>query len=52
MANIGLGQIRANGYKELPLVTLGTDLTGVKGLLVDFHSGWTAAEVMEYLTNI
>ncbi len=52
MANIGLGQVRANGYKELPLVTLGTDLTGVKGLLVDFHSGWTAAEVMEYLTNI
>ncbi|WP_233204340.1 nitronate monooxygenase [Cryobacterium sp. Y62] len=48
-ANVGLGQTRRDGYEELPLVTLGTDLDGVTALLAAHPGGWSAAEAVAYL---
>ena len=48
-ANVGLGQTRRDGYEELPLVTLGTDLEGVTAVLAAHPEGWSAAEAVAYL---
>lgn len=48
-ATHGLGQHRADGYDEAPLVTLGSDLTGARMLLERYPNGWTAAEVVDWL---
>lgn len=51
MSNIGLGQLRPDGRRELPLVTLGSDLTGPE-MLVKLHpNGWAASDVIDYLLN-
>ena len=49
MTNIGLGQIRPDGYKELPLVTLGSDTTAERELLLNYPTGWSAKQAVEYL---
>jgi NAD(P)H-dependent flavin oxidoreductase YrpB (nitropropane dioxygenase family) len=49
MTNIGLGQIRPDGYKELPLVTLGSDTTAERELLLKYPTGWSAKQAVEYL---
>lgn len=49
-ADVGLGQTRRDGYAEPPLVTFGSDLTGVAELAARHPSGWTAADVVEWLT--
>ena len=49
MANIDLGNVRGDGYQELPLVTLGSDLTGVYELLKSFPDGWNATDVVNFL---
>lgn len=49
MANIGLGQTRADGYVEPPLITMGSDLTGAHELLEAFPSGWNATQAVDYL---
>jgi NAD(P)H-dependent flavin oxidoreductase YrpB (nitropropane dioxygenase family) len=49
MTNIGLGQIRPDGYKELPLVTLGSDITAERELLLKYPKGWSAKQAVEYL---
>jgi NAD(P)H-dependent flavin oxidoreductase YrpB (nitropropane dioxygenase family) len=46
-ANIGLGQHRADGYAEPPLLTLGQDLTCLTDLAA--LGDYTAAQVVSYL---
>jgi NAD(P)H-dependent flavin oxidoreductase YrpB (nitropropane dioxygenase family) len=52
MANIGLEQRRGTGYTELPLLTLGADLTGVIEMLQEFPNGWNAVEAVNYLLKV
>jgi NAD(P)H-dependent flavin oxidoreductase YrpB (nitropropane dioxygenase family) len=52
MSNIGLGQTRADGYTEPPLVTLGADLSGAKELLKSHPDGWNATQAVAYLLNV
>ena len=51
LANVGLGQVRKDGYREQALVTLGTDLGGVTELLARYPAGWTAAQAIEFLVG-
>jgi NAD(P)H-dependent flavin oxidoreductase YrpB (nitropropane dioxygenase family) len=46
---IGIGQTRADGYVESPLVTLGSDLGGSKELCAKYPQGWTATQAISYL---
>jgi len=48
-AGAGLGQTRRDGYGEVPIVTLGADLDGVRQMLSDFPEGWTAAQAVDRL---
>ena len=48
MAAVGLGQTRGDDV-ELPLVTLGTDLDGVRRLLASHPEGWTARDVVDWV---
>nr|WP_104201177.1 nitronate monooxygenase [Cryobacterium sp. Y29] len=50
-ANVGLSQTRRDGYEELPLVTLGTDLDGVTALRAAHPQGWSATEAVTYLES-
>jgi NAD(P)H-dependent flavin oxidoreductase YrpB (nitropropane dioxygenase family) len=50
-ATIGLAQTRQGGYQEMPLVTLGTDLTGARQLLNRHPDGWSAAQAVDYLIS-
>jgi NAD(P)H-dependent flavin oxidoreductase YrpB (nitropropane dioxygenase family) len=52
MADIGLAQIRPGGYTELPMITLGSDLTGSKALLDLYPQGWNADQVLDYLLKV
>jgi len=49
MANVGLGQTRATGYVEKPLITLGADLDGPRRLIALHPQGWTAREALDWL---
>ena len=49
MSNIGLGQLRPDGRRELPLITLGSDLSGPDYLAQRHPDGWKAADVINYL---
>jgi NAD(P)H-dependent flavin oxidoreductase YrpB (nitropropane dioxygenase family) len=49
MSNIGLGQLRPDGRRELPLITLGSDLSGPDYLAKRHPDGWKAADVINYL---
>ena len=51
-ADIGLGQTRRDGYTEPPLVTLGSDLDSARDLATHRPDGWTAADVVEWLTTV
>lgn len=48
-AAVGLGQERADGYKEAPLLTLGATTGDVEAMLKDFPNGWSATDVVERL---
>jgi NAD(P)H-dependent flavin oxidoreductase YrpB (nitropropane dioxygenase family) len=48
-ATVGLGQVRATGYVEPPLVTLGSDMEGATALFADHPDGWGAADVVRWL---
>lgn len=50
-ANVGLGQTRADGYVEQPLITLGADLEGARRVLSVHPEGWTAVEALEWLLS-
>ena len=51
MADIGLPQLRPDGRRELPLVTMGSDLDGPKQLVKKYPGGWSAAQALDYLLN-
>ncbi len=54
LATCGLGQQRADGYAEPPIITMGTDFTPVKDLLrerPDPELEYTAADVISYLLS-
>ena len=57
MADVGLGQNRKDGYSEVPLVTLGSDLTGARKLDGENAQrggdpqSWSAAEAVAWLTS-
>lgn len=49
MAAVGLGQERADGYVEAPLLTLGSSGGDVAQMLARFPDGWTATQLVETL---
>lgn len=49
-ADVGLGQTRRDGYREPPAVTLGSDLDGLTRLASLHPAGWSAADVVAWLT--
>jgi hypothetical protein len=49
LASVGLGQVRGEGSVELPLVTLGTNLDGVRRLVQAHPLGWTARDVVDWV---
>ena len=51
MANIGLPQVRRDGYVEAPIVTLGSDVEGAKTLLKDFPDGYGADDAVCWLLS-
>ena len=48
-AGVELGQNRRDGYREVPIVTLGADLGGVAQMLSDLPEGWTAVQAVDRL---
>jgi hypothetical protein len=42
----------AYGYTELPLLTLGADLSGVFEMLKEYPDGWSAEEAVRYLLKV
>jgi NAD(P)H-dependent flavin oxidoreductase YrpB (nitropropane dioxygenase family) len=50
-ANVGLGQVRRDGFAEPALVTLGSDLSGAHQLAATHPNGWTAADAVSWLTG-
>ena len=50
MANIGLGQVRAGGWVEPPLVTNGEDLKSISVFLAG-RTRYSAADVIDYLLS-
>ena len=51
MASIGLGQERADGYHEAPLLTLGSSTNEVAEMLALFPDGWSAADLVQTLLD-
>lgn len=51
MADVGLPQVRRNGYVEEPAVTLGQDLEGPRELLHTHPDGWSAQEAVDWLVS-
>lgn len=50
MANIGIGQVREDGWEEPPLVTSGNDLTIISKFLAG-RSRYSANDVIDYLLS-
>ena len=50
-ATAGFPQVRRDGTEELPLVTLGADLAAARELLEIHPDGWSAADVVTWLTD-
>lgn len=50
LAAAGLAQVR-DGVAELPLVTLGTDLSGPARLAAAHPDGWTARDVVDWIVT-
>lgn len=48
LANVGLGQVRAGGWREPPLLTAGDDLPAIARFLKG-RTRYTAGEVIDYL---
>jgi len=51
LATVGLGQERADGYKEAPLLTLGGTASDVENMLQLHPDGWSANDVLDLLTS-
>ncbi|MGW6005517.1 nitronate monooxygenase [Oerskovia enterophila] len=48
-ANVELGQTRADGYVEPPLVTLGVDVAGAARLAAQHEGSWSARDALDWL---
>ena len=51
MANIGLPQVRKDGYVEASIVTLGSDTDGAKELLASHLDGYSADQAIKWLLD-
>lgn len=51
MANIGLPQVRKDGYVEASIVTLGSDIEGAKELLAQHSNGYGADQAIDWLLD-
>ena len=51
LAAVGLGQERPDGYKEAPLLTLGSTTSDVENMLMTHPEGWSAKEVVDRLLS-
>lgn len=51
VADVGLGQTRRDGYREPALVTFGADLEAIRHLAARYPQGWTAAEVLSWISG-
>jgi hypothetical protein len=51
LAAVGLGQERPDGYKEAPLLTLGSTTSDVENMLKTHPQGWSAKEVVDRLLS-
>jgi NAD(P)H-dependent flavin oxidoreductase YrpB (nitropropane dioxygenase family) len=51
MSDIGLPQLRPDGRRELPLLTMGSDLDGPKQLIKQHPNGWSASQALEFLLS-
>ena len=51
LATIGLGQVRADGENELPLVTAGNDFGNIADFLAPGHDSYSAVEVVRRLES-
>jgi len=49
LANIGLEQVRADGYVEPPLITLGDDNSFIKALVEDKGGEYGVKDAIEYI---
>lgn len=52
MSNIGLPQVRKDGYVEAPIVTLGSDIEGAKVLLKSHPDGYGADDAVTWLLSL
>ena len=52
MSNIGLPQVRKDGYVEAPIVTLGSDIEGAKVLLRNHPEGYGADDAVKWLLSL
>ncbi len=52
VTNIGLGQRRADGYEELPMLTAGDDIACVRPFITPEHLSYRARDVVEALLPI
>ncbi len=51
LATAGVSILRQDGYREPPIVTIGDDLPGVVRLIKPGRAGYSAREVLDYLTS-
>lgn len=49
MADVGMGQIQANGQSELPLLTAGDDLNNIVRMIKPGQKSYSAKDVIQYL---
>jgi NAD(P)H-dependent flavin oxidoreductase YrpB (nitropropane dioxygenase family) len=51
MADIGMGQIQAGGYEEVPLLTAGDDLNNIKRMMKPGFRSYSAKDVINYMLS-
>lgn len=49
LANIGLAQIRQNGYKEQPILTAGNTLSSIREIVMKYGSSYSSVDVISEL---
>jgi hypothetical protein len=49
MTNLGFGQVRSDGRREMPLLTAGNDVADLARFLKPDTDSYTAADVVAYL---
>lgn len=50
-ATVGMGQSRANGDTELPILTLGSDLEAPQQLAAKYLHGWSAGHAIDWILS-